>query len=92
MTIFPKLTISLSLNGDVTNPGDGLAPTLKRSEASSQRSTLSRRDRRRLETRQALLDASHTLLASRNLDALSVDQIAMRADVAKGTFYNYFAD
>ena len=68
------------------------APTLKRSEASGQRSTLSCRDRRKLETRQALLDASHTLLASRNLDALSVDEIAMRADVAKGTFYNYSAD
>ena len=31
-------------------------------------------------------------MASRNLDALSVDEIEMRADVAKGTFYNYFAD
>jgi AcrR family transcriptional regulator len=26
------------------------------------------------------------------MDALSVDEIAMRADVGKGTFYNYFAD
>jgi AcrR family transcriptional regulator len=26
------------------------------------------------------------------MDALSVDEIAMRADVAKGTFYNYFSD
>jgi AcrR family transcriptional regulator len=26
------------------------------------------------------------------MDALSVDEIAMRADVAKGTFYNHFAD
>ncbi|HEY2485366.1 MAG TPA: helix-turn-helix domain-containing protein [Candidatus Binataceae bacterium] len=69
-----------------------LASTLKGSGVSSRRSTLSRRDRRKLETRQALLDATHTLLASRNLDALSVDEIAMRADVAKGTFYNYFAD
>jgi AcrR family transcriptional regulator len=51
-----------------------------------------RRDRRRQATRQALLDATHTLLASRSLDALSVDEIAMSADVAKGTFYNYFQD
>ena len=49
------------------------APTLKRSEASGQRSTLSCSDRRKLETRQARLDVSHTLLASRNLDALIVD-------------------
>ena len=51
-----------------------------------------RRDRRKLATRQALLDATLALLASRSIDALSVDEIAMRADVAKGTFYNYFAD
>lgn len=51
-----------------------------------------RRDRRKLATRQALLEATLALLASRSMDALSVDEIAMRADVAKGTFYNYFPD
>jgi AcrR family transcriptional regulator len=49
-------------------------------------------ERRKLRTRQALIDATHSLLATRSIDALSVDEIAMRADVAKGTFYNYFAD
>src|SRR5579872_7145213 len=49
-------------------------------------------ERRKLKTRQALIDATHLLLATRSIDALSVDEIAMRADVAKGTFYNYFAD
>ncbi|HKF29004.1 MAG TPA: helix-turn-helix domain-containing protein [Candidatus Binataceae bacterium] len=68
------------------------SPTLNRSLAGAQRASLGRRDRRKLETRQALLDATHSLLASRNLDTLSVDEIATRADVAKGTFYNYFAD
>jgi AcrR family transcriptional regulator len=56
------------------------------------RSIPNRRDRRKLATRQALLDAAHSLLATRSMDALSVDEIAMRADVAKGTFYNYFSD
>ena len=51
-----------------------------------------RRDRRKLATRQALLDATLALLASRSIDALSIDEIAMRADVGKGTFYNYFPD
>jgi AcrR family transcriptional regulator len=51
-----------------------------------------RRDRRKLATRQALLDATVALLGSRSIDALSVDEIAMQADVAKGTFYNYFHD
>lgn len=51
-----------------------------------------RRERRKLETRQALLDAARSLLLSRSMDSLSVDEIAMQADVGKGTFYNYFAD
>ena len=51
-----------------------------------------RRDRRKLATRQALLDATLSLLGSRSIDALSVDEIAMRADLGKGTFYNYFPD
>ncbi|HEY6394087.1 MAG TPA: TetR/AcrR family transcriptional regulator [Candidatus Binataceae bacterium] len=56
------------------------------------RTVPNRRDRRKLATRQALLDATRSLLVSRSIDALSVDEIAMRADVAKGTFYNYFED
>jgi AcrR family transcriptional regulator len=51
-----------------------------------------RRERRKLATRQVLLDATQVLLATRSLDALSVDEIVERADVARGTFYNYFAD
>jgi AcrR family transcriptional regulator len=52
----------------------------------------SRVERRKARTHQALIDATHSLLASRSIDALSVDEIADCADVAKGTFYNYFAD
>jgi AcrR family transcriptional regulator len=66
------------------------APNDKIKRAS--RKVLNRRDRRKLATRQALLDATLALLASRSIDALSVDEIAMRADVGKGTFYNYFPD
>lgn len=66
------------------------APNGKTKDAG--RSIPNRRDRRKLATRQALLDATLALLGSRSIDALSVDEIAMRADVAKGTFYNYFAD
>ena len=53
---------------------------------------LGRRDRRKLAMREALLDAARSLLVSRSMDALSVDDIAERADVARGTFYNYFSD
>jgi AcrR family transcriptional regulator len=48
--------------------------------------------RRRARTRQALLDAAETLFAAQGVDAVSIDEIANRADVAKGTFYNYFTD
>ena len=51
-----------------------------------------RRERRKLATREALLDATRELLTERSLDALSVDEIVERADVARGTFYNYFSD
>jgi len=51
-----------------------------------------RRDRRKLAMRQALLDAARSLLVSRSMDALSIDDIVERADVARGTFYNYFPD
>jgi AcrR family transcriptional regulator len=49
-------------------------------------------DRRRARTRAALLHAGRALLARRSVDALSVDEIVAAADVAKGSFYNHFAD
>jgi AcrR family transcriptional regulator len=49
-------------------------------------------DRRRARTRAALLDAGRALLASREVGGLSVDEIVAAADVAKGSFYNHFAD
>ena len=68
----------------------GLSQNRKLKEAPRQ--APNRRDRRKLATRQALLDATFALLSKRSMDALSVDEIAMQADVAKGTFYNYFPD
>ncbi|HUO04121.1 MAG TPA: helix-turn-helix domain-containing protein [Candidatus Binataceae bacterium] len=48
--------------------------------------------RRKARTRQMLIDAARALLAERGIESLSVDEITERADVAKGTFYNYFDD
>lgn len=67
------------------------AGLIRRAKETPQR-TVGRRDRRKLATRQALLDAARSLLVSRSMDALSVDEIVERADVARGTFYNYFRD
>jgi AcrR family transcriptional regulator len=52
----------------------------------------SRPDRRRVRTRAALLAAGRTLLAVRDIDGISVDEIVAAADVAKGSFYNHFTD
>lgn len=49
-------------------------------------------DRRRQRTRTALLAAGRRLLARRDIDGISVDEIVAAADVAKGSFYNHFAD
>ncbi len=49
-------------------------------------------DRRRARTREALLSAGRTLFSVRDVDGVSVDEIVAQADVAKGSFYNHFAD
>jgi AcrR family transcriptional regulator len=52
--------------------------------------TLSRRERKKVETRQKLLEAARALFHSKGYDATTVEEITERADVAKGTFFNYF--
>ena len=52
--------------------------------------TLSRRERKKLETRQALLEAALPLFREKGYHATTVEEITEGADVAKGTFFNYF--
>lgn len=49
-------------------------------------------DQRRARTRAALLDAAKTILSARPAEAISVEDITEAAKVAKGSFYNHFAD
>jgi AcrR family transcriptional regulator len=49
-------------------------------------------DRRRARTREALLSAGRALFATRDIEGVSVDEIVAAAAVAKGSFYNHFAD
>jgi AcrR family transcriptional regulator len=51
-----------------------------------------RPDRRRTRNRAAILEAAETLFGTRGVDAVSIDEIAAAADLAKGTLYNHFAD
>ena len=53
---------------------------------------LTRSDRRRTRNRDAILSAAETLFGARGIEAVSIDEIAEAADLAKGTVYNHFAD
>ena len=49
-----------------------------------------RTDRQRLRTRRLLLDAGRTLIAAKGVAGLRIQDITEEADVALGSFYNYF--
>ena len=51
----------------------------------------SRRDRKRAETRERIHDSAMELIGERGFDQVTIEMITERADVAKGTFFNYFA-
>ncbi|WP_309485419.1 TetR/AcrR family transcriptional regulator [Streptomyces sp. WELS2] len=51
---------------------------------------LGRRERNKIRTKERLYDAALTLFTEQGYDDTSIDQIAERADVARGTFFNYF--
>ena len=51
-----------------------------------------RSDRRMVRNHKALLDAAEKLIAQKGFDRVTIDEIAETADLAKGTFYNYFDD
>ncbi len=52
----------------------------------------SRRERRQLELRRRILDATAGLVAHEDITAITVEQICNEADVARKTFYNYFSN
>lgn len=55
-------------------------------------SAANRHERRRTRNRDAILAAAENLFGARGIDAVSIDEIALAADLAKGTVYNHFAD
>ncbi len=51
---------------------------------------ISRRERKKEETRSRIFRAAISLFRKRGFENTTVDEITERADVAKGTFFNYF--
>lgn len=53
---------------------------------------LSRRERRKIATREALVKAAEEVIAIKGVYLAVIEEITERADVAKGSFYQYFRD
>ena len=51
---------------------------------------LSRRERKKEETKERIYKAAFELFKERGFEATTIDDISEAADVAKGTFFNYF--
>src|SRR5262245_34792789 len=51
---------------------------------------LSRRERKKEETRERIFEAACKLFRDKGFEQTTIDEIAEKADVAKGTFFNYF--
>lgn len=52
---------------------------------------VSRRERKKAQTRKALLEVALNLIAERGIYATRVEDITERIDLGKGAFYNYFS-
>ncbi len=50
----------------------------------------SRRERKKEETRQRIFEAAISLFREQGFEATTVDEITEKADVGRGTFFNYF--
>lgn len=53
---------------------------------------ISRRERKKQETKDGILRAARHLFEEKGFENTSVDEIAEKADVAKGTFFNHFTN
>lgn len=51
---------------------------------------MSRRERKKEETRRRIFEAAIELFRSKGFEATTVDEITEKADVGRGTFFNYF--
>jgi AcrR family transcriptional regulator len=59
--------------------------------ASKDEKPTTRTERQRQRTRRLLLDAGRTLIATKGVPGLRIQEITKEADIALGSFYNYFS-
>ncbi|WP_244335661.1 TetR/AcrR family transcriptional regulator [Streptomyces seoulensis] len=50
------------------------------------------RDRKRRQTRERIIETAFALFRERGFDAVTVDEIAQRAEIGRTTFFRYFGD
>jgi TetR/AcrR family transcriptional regulator, cholesterol catabolism regulator len=62
----------------------------RRKECRDMTVELTRRERKKEETRDRIFQAAMGLFKERGFEATTIEDIAERADVAKGTFFNYY--
>ena len=55
-----------------------------------QEEPLSRRERKKAQARDRIYRTAIRLFREKGYDDVTVDRIVLKADVAKGTFFNYF--
>jgi len=81
-----------SINKDLTTIMDWCIIAVdEMSEVEMAGTRRSLRERKKAETRQAILTAACELFRRRGFDATSLDEIAARANVSRSTLFNYFA-
>lgn len=51
-----------------------------------------KQDRRQIKTRNAILDACNKLLETKNIEQITINDIAKEANINRGTFYLHFKD
>lgn len=65
-------------------------PDTARTSGRSGKTRRTRSERRTLATRKKILDAARVVFAEKGINQARIDDITERADIGKGTFYNYF--